>query len=81
MLLRHMWLHMAGPLMVAATLPSGSQIVRLPGGGMSGGTAAVVAPESADPPANYGLPVDVWCVGILAYELLVGGPPFEAASK
>lgn len=31
--------------------------------------------------ANYGLPVDVWCAGILAYELLVGGPPFEADTK
>ncbi len=30
---------------------------------------------------NYGLPVDVWCAGILAYELLVGGPPFEADTK
>lgn len=30
---------------------------------------------------NYGLPVDVWCSGILAYELLVGGPPFEADTK
>jgi len=31
--------------------------------------------------SNYGLPVDVWCAGILAYELLVGGPPFEADTK
>jgi hypothetical protein len=38
----------------------------------------------APPPAdggNYGLPADVWCTGVLAYELLVGGPPFEADSK
>ncbi|KFM23426.1 Serine/threonine-protein kinase ark1 [Auxenochlorella protothecoides] len=31
--------------------------------------------------ANYTLAVDCWCVGVLAYELLIGGPPFEAPSK
>lgn len=30
---------------------------------------------------SYGLPADVWCCGVLAYELLVGGPPFEADTK
>lgn len=29
----------------------------------------------------YGLPADVWALGVLAYELLVGGPPFEADTK
>ena len=42
-------------------------------------------PTAPPPPppssSNYGLPVDVWCAGILAYELLVGGPPFEADTK
>ena len=31
--------------------------------------------------ASYGFAVDIWAVGILAYELLVGGPPFESATK
>lgn len=29
----------------------------------------------------YGLPADIWCIGILVYELLVGAPPFETSSK
>ena len=29
----------------------------------------------------YGLPADVWAAGVLAYELLVGGSPFEADTK
>ena len=31
--------------------------------------------------APCSLAVDVWAVGVLAYELLVGGPPFEADTK
>ncbi len=52
------------------------QIVRLP----YGSSAAAKAPPADDGPA-YGLPVDAWCCGVLAYELLVGAPPFEAESK
>ena len=33
--------------------------------------------DIADP---YGLAVDIWCVGVLVYELLVGTPPFVSES-
>lgn len=29
---------------------------------------------------SYSLQVDLWCLGILCYEFLVGKPPFEAES-
>lgn len=53
------------------------QIVRLPYGAAAKAAAAV----GEEAGAAYGLPVDTWCVGVLAFELLVGAPPFEAESK
>lgn len=29
----------------------------------------------------YGSPVDIWILGMPAVEFLLGGPPFESASK
>lgn len=29
---------------------------------------------------KYGLPVDIWCIGVLVYELLLGSPPFISDS-
>ncbi|EFN57657.1 hypothetical protein CHLNCDRAFT_11382, partial [Chlorella variabilis] len=46
------------------------------------GTLDYMPPEvGCEDGAAYGLPADAWCVGVLAYELLVGSPPFEAESK
>jgi len=39
--------------------------------------AAATVQDVSDP---YGLPVDIWCVGVLVYELLVGTPPFVSES-
>ena len=39
------------------------------------------APQGGGAKANYGKPADVWAVGILVYELLIGGPAFEADTK
>ena len=39
------------------------------------------APAGQGAKANYGMPADVWAVGILTYELLIGGPAFEADTK
>ena len=57
--------------------PSPPQIVRLP----YGPVAHKHVPHPAEELSAYGLPVDAWCCGVLAYELLVGAPPFEAESK
>ncbi len=31
--------------------------------------------------ARVGVELDIWAVGILAYELMLGGPPFESDTK
>lgn len=58
------------------------QVVRL-ALSAAGGPAPVDRPCSQDIAArdSYGSATDVWALGILAYELMVGGPPFEADSK
>jgi eukaryotic-like serine/threonine-protein kinase len=48
--------------------------------GVSLGTPAYMAPEqvAADPAASY--PMDIYAVGVMAYEMLVGEPPFGGRS-
>ncbi|WP_411281078.1 protein kinase domain-containing protein [Gemmatimonas sp.] len=48
--------------------------------GVSLGTPAYMAPEqvAADPAASY--PMDLYAVGVMAYEMLVGVPPFADRS-
>ncbi len=48
--------------------------------GVSLGTPAYMAPEqvAADPTASY--PMDLYAVGVMAYEMVVGSPPFADRS-
>jgi aurora kinase len=48
----------------------------------------LVCPDKKHPEENkdkttlvYGLGVDCWAVGVLAYELIVGRPPFQQESR
>ena len=43
------------------------------------GTLDYLPPEMIEG-RTYDEKVDLWCIGVLCYELLVGNPPFESAS-
>lgn len=43
------------------------------------GTLDYLPPEMIEG-RTYDEKVDLWCIGVLCYELLVGSPPFESAS-
>lgn len=46
------------------------------------GTPTYVAPEIiSEAPEGYGLPVDMWAIGIISYIILCGFPPFATANK
>ena len=41
------------------------------------GTPEYLAPEMFGQTCGYGLEIDIWCLGCLMYELVVGEPPFR----
>lgn len=43
------------------------------------GTLDYLPPEMIEG-RTYNEKVDLWCIGVLCYELLVGSPPFESTS-
>ena len=53
---------------------------RLTGTGMSIGTPAYMAPEQATGDHNLDHRADIYALGVMAYEMLAGRPPFVAAS-
>jgi polo-like kinase 1 len=44
------------------------------------GTPNYLSPEMVNPGFGHSYPVDVWAIGVIAYCLLVGRPPFETRS-
>eukprot|EP00667_Euglena_gracilis_P013821 EG_transcript_14276 len=43
------------------------------------GTPNYIAPEILDGKQGHSFEVDIWCLGVILYTLLVGRPPFETA--
>ena len=45
------------------------------------GTVDYIPPDMLSGDRSYDKSVDLWCLGILTYEFLVGSPPFEEESN
>jgi serine/threonine protein kinase len=57
------------------------QVLRNPSVPFQEGRSVDAAMLSSRGVAPYGPPVDVWAAGVLAYELVVGRPPFEVEDE
>ncbi len=66
---------------VAMALSDATSQQRLTGGGFSLGTPAYMAPEQAAADAKIDQRADIYSVGVLAYEMLAGSPPFTGPSQ
>ncbi len=62
---------------IARALREADESSRLTGSGISIGTPAYMAPEQAAAERDFDHRADLYSVGVLAYELLAGEPPFR----
>jgi tetratricopeptide (TPR) repeat protein/tRNA A-37 threonylcarbamoyl transferase component Bud32 len=62
---------------IARALSAADEKSRLTGSGISIGTPAYMAPEQAAAERDFDHRADLYSVGVLAYELLAGEPPFR----
>ncbi len=67
---------------IAAALSSdkGETATRLTGTGMSLGTVGYMAPEQALGERNVDARADIYALGVIAYEMMAGAPPFIGAT-
>jgi len=63
---------------ISKAIDDGSQQASLTSTAMVMGSPLYMSPEQVRSTKNVDMRTDVWALGVILYELLAGGPPFEA---